>query len=197
MLSMYNAAPAAGTTRMHKLMVNGAICEQVDVPDLWTNQAMQYGFAPETCDQVGYTKEEGHNDMVGPDGKTYEVSAWLKGAEPALPLQQLYGSSHSYLQNLYGSSHSYLQNLYGSSHSYLQNMVETTVVHGVHNGYCLQTNVPDILMNEALKVAVAGPCSADGYTKEDAESKTVQTRFGNYSASVWQRPTMLIWEYNY
>ena len=130
--------------------------------------------------------------MVGPDGKTYEVSAWKQGATPALPLQQLYGSSHSYLQNLYGSSHSYLQNLYGSSHSYLQNMVETTVVHGVHDGYCLQTNVPDILMNEALKVAVAGPCSADGYTKEDVESKTIQTRFGNYSASVWQKPPMLI-----
>ena len=152
---------------------------------------------------VGYTVEEGVKDMVGADGKTYEVSAWKQGATPALPLQQLYGSSHSYLQNLYGSSHSYLQNLYGSSHSYLQNlygsshsylqnMVETTVVHGVHDGYCLQTDVPDILMNEALKVAVAGPCSADGYTKEDFESKTIQTRFGNYQASVWQKPTMLI-----
>ena len=159
--------------------------------------------------------------MVGPDGKTYEVSAWKQGAAMALPLQNLYGlshsylqnlyggvshsylqnlygSSHSYLQNLYGSSHSYLQNLYGSSHSYLQNMdVKTTVVHAVHDGFCLQTDVPDILMHEALKVAVAGPCSADGYTKEDAESKTVVTRFGNYSASIWEKPTMLIWEYNY
>ena len=207
MLAMYNAAPAPGTTRMHKLMLHSRLCEQVDVPDKLTDEAMKLGFAPETCDQVGYTKEEGARDVKAPDGKTYEVSAWVKGGAEALPgvptgmttvaglpLQQLYGSSHSYLQNLYGSSHSYLQNLYGSSHSYLQNMATYEVVHGLYSGYCLQSQIPSTLVPQVGDIAQPGPCSSAGYTQEQHISKTVQTKFGNFQAVVYTRPTMLIWD---
>ena len=81
---------------MHKLSLNGQNCYQVDVPDALTDKAMSiFKFSPETCAQVGYDKELGQKDeVIG--GKTYEISDWAKGAQ-ALPLQQLYGASHSYL----------------------------------------------------------------------------------------------------
>ena len=86
--------------------IKAGLCFEFEVPDVHTYTAIQAAGAAGTCAQDMYAHFEKDVTQELPGFGDVEFKVYTKGAA----LQELYGSSHSYLQNLYGSSHS-LQNL--------------------------------------------------------------------------------------